>query len=82
MEPPRDGGGWHRDVAHVLCGLGLDAAAPIRSEIGHFCHPESLEDAAEDVRDMARRAAEEPSHVHGVDGRFHRIHYRIENHLA
>ena len=57
-------------------------APPIRCEIGHFCHPESLEDAAEDVRDMARRAAEEPSHAHGVDGRFHRIHYRIENHLA
>ena len=57
-------------------------APPIRSEIGHFCHPESLENAAEDVGQMARRAAEEPSHVHPVDGRFHRIAYRVENHLA
>lgn len=55
---------------------------PIRSEVGHFCHPESLNDAAEDVQLMARRAAEEPNHTHSMDGRFHRIHYRVENHIA
>ena len=57
-------------------------APPIRSEIGHFSHPESLEDAADDVSQMARRAAEEPCHVHPMAGRFHRIQYRVENHIA
>ncbi|MGB0170615.1 MAG: hypothetical protein ACPF8Y_01445 [Flavobacteriales bacterium] len=71
----------------ILEHLGEDGqfaypAPPIRSEIGHFLHPESLADAAEDVQEMARRAAEEPNHVHGIDGRFHRIHYRVENHMA
>jgi len=71
----------------ILEHLGEDGqfaypAPPIRSEIGHFRHPESLVDAAEDVQEMARRAAEEPTHVHGIDGRFHRIHYRVENHMA
>lgn len=55
---------------------------PIRSEVGHFCHPESLENAADDVQLMARRAAEEPDHSHSMNGRFNRIQYRIENHLA
>ena len=54
----------------------------IRSEIGHFQHPESIADAAWDVREMARRAAEEPTHEHRVDGRFHHIRYRNENHKA
>ena len=54
---------------------------PIRSEIGHFQYPESLSDAADDVREMARRAAEEPTHDHRVDGRFQRIQYRVENHM-
>ena len=56
-------------------------APPIRSEIGHFQYPESLADAADDVREMARRAAEEPNHEHRVDGRFQRILYRVENHM-
>lgn len=71
----------------ILDHIGEDGqfaypAPPIRSEIGHFRHPESLADAAEDVQEMARRAAEEPTHDHGIDGRFHRIHYSIENHMA
>lgn len=57
-------------------------APPIQSEIGHFQYPESVDLAAEDVQEWIRRAAEEPSHVHTLDGRFHRIEYRIENHLA
>ena len=44
----------------ILEQLGEDGefaypAPPIRSEIGHFRHPESLADAAEDVQEMARR---------------------------
>lgn len=71
----------------ILDGWGDDGqfaypAPPIRSEIGHFQYPESIDDAAEDVQEIVRRTAEEPSHVHRVDGRFHRINYRIENHLA
>ena len=71
----------------IMEGIGDEGqfdypAPPIRSEIGHFQHPESIADAAEDVQDMARRAAEEPTHEHGVDGRFHRIRYRVENHMA
>ena len=57
-------------------------APPIRSEIGHFAYPESVVNGAEDVQDIVRRTAEEPNHVHVVEGRFHRIDYRIENHLA
>ena len=57
-------------------------APPIRSEIGHFQYPEGIDTAAEDVQQIIRRTAEEPSHVHMVDGRFHRIAYRIENHLG
>ena len=57
-------------------------APPIRSEIGHFMFPESIENAAPDVQALIRRSAEEPSHVHPIDGRFHPISYRIENHLA
>jgi len=30
---------------------------------------------------LIRRSAEEPSHVHSIDGRFHPISYSIENHL-
>ena len=71
----------------IMEGIGDEGlfdypAPPIRSEIGHFQHPESIADAAEDVQEMARRAAEEPTHEHGVDGRFHRIRYRVENHMA
>ena len=71
----------------IMEGIGNEGqfdypAPPIRSEIGHFQHPESIADAAEDVQEMARRAAEEPTHEHGVDGRFHRIRYRVENHMA
>ena len=57
-------------------------APPIRSEIGHFMYPESIENAAPDVQALIRRSAEEPSHVHSLDGRFHPISYRIQNHLA
>lgn len=57
-------------------------APPIRSEIGHFSYPESIAQGAPDMQDLVRRAAEEPSHVHPIDGRFHRIEYRIQNHLA
>ena len=71
----------------IMEGIGDEGlfdypAPPIRSEIGHFQHPESIADAAEDVQEMARRAAEEPTHEYGVDGRFHRIRYRVENHMA
>ena len=71
----------------ILQDLGEDGqfsypAPPIRSEVGHFQYPESIDAAAEDVQQIVRRTAEEPSHVHRVDGRFHRIEYRIENHLA
>lgn len=55
---------------------------PIRSEIGHFRYPESIDAGAEDVQAIVRRTAEEPSHVHMVDGRFHRIAYSIQNYLA
>lgn len=77
-----------RELGFSICeGFGRDGifdypAPPIQSEIGHFTHPESLEDAADDVQSMARRAAEEPSHTHHMDGRFHRIAYRVENHMA
>ena len=54
---------------------------PIRSEIGHFQYPESLSDAAEDVGNMARRAAEEPTHEMTVAGRFRSIRYRVVNHM-
>ena len=71
----------------ILDEVGLEGQfdyprPPIRSEVGHFCHPESLEDAADDVRLMARRAAEEPDHSQMMNGRFNRISYRVENHLA
>ncbi len=57
-------------------------APSIRSEVGHFSYPESIGEGALDVQALIRRAAEEPSHVHRIDGRFHRIDYRIQNHLA
>ena len=68
-------------------GLGVDGefaypAPPIRSEIGHFQYPESIEDGAEDVAEMIRRTAEEPTHEHHVDGRFRTIRYRVESHLS
>ena len=71
----------------IMEGIGDEGlfdypAPPIRSEIGHFQHPESIADAAEDVQEMARRATEEPTHEHGVDGLFHRIRYRVETHRA
>ena len=67
--------------------LGLDGefdypGPPIRSEIGHFQYPESVADAAEDVAEMIRRTAEEPTHDHRVDGRFRTIRYRVESHLS
>lgn len=57
-------------------------APPIRSEIGHFRYPERIGEAAPDVQALIRRSAEEPNHVHVMNGRFHRIEYDIQNHLA
>lgn len=82
MRPIQRELGFEIEEAWGIDGQFDYPAPPIRSEIGHFLYPESIEQAAPDVQALVRRAAEEPSHVHQMDGRFHRINYRIENHLA